>query len=248
MTNRNKVLDFVKAHPGHTQKEISEELGITPTTGQQVNPILRNLIKDGLITRDEQKMPYKYLPVSISFKTVTESQDVKANNDELPTDITRENTLIVVSCTKRKIWNKNPKEKEVYKPARDGYVGKHDWFQKWRVELEQKWKGSPWLILSAKYGFIEPEHPICNYNVTFKYPRTGPITKDSLRNQVRYQTRFFYGNERRLSEFKHVLVKSNVTKGKDTYVELTQAAFESIAYVRKLSDGLWNTVANLPKT
>ena len=42
------------------------------------------------------------------------------------------------------------------------------------------------MILSAKYGFIEPAFEIPGpYNVTFKRKKTGPISTDQLREQVR---------------------------------------------------------------
>ena len=43
-----------------------------------------------------------------------------------------------------------------------------------------------WVILSAKYGFIDPDFLIPGpYNVTFKRRATGPIDAETLRTQVR---------------------------------------------------------------
>jgi len=237
MTNRDRVLSFLRNNPGHTQQEISRSLGITPQ--QQVNQILHALMRQGFVYRNEEGRPYKYYPMSAGVQTSTESRRAKSEEEDILKSITRENTLIVVSCTKRKIWSKNPKEKGIYKQAKYAYIGKDDWFQKWRVELEQKWGKSPWLILSAKYGFIEPEHPIHNYDVTFSKLDTGPLSIESLKNQVLHQPRLLGKNERKLCDFKYVLVKEN--KG-ETYLKKCKQAFPLTARVLKLTDALWTEI------
>jgi hypothetical protein len=93
--------------------------------------------------------------------------------------------LFIVSCTGDKIWQENPNA-DRYVPAKDAYTG----------ETVRSWLANPlssekrWLILSAKYGFIEPDHPICDYNVTFNDEKTGPVSDETLRNQVLYQYRW----------------------------------------------------------
>jgi len=48
--------------------------------------------------------------------------------------------------------------------------------------------GDAWVILSAKYGFVGPEHIIAGpYDVTFKRSSTGPIDDRSLQRQIRDQ-------------------------------------------------------------
>ena len=68
----------------------------------------------------------------------------------------------------------------------------------WLNEYQPKLKDYPWIILSAKYGFMEPEHPIGNYDVNFSKLESGPVSEDSLRNQVRYQNRRLNNELRRL--------------------------------------------------
>ncbi len=96
-------------------------------------------------------------------------------------------TLVVVGCTKRKIWDDDPSA-PLFVPARDAYTGPSlpEWVRQGRDEPS----GARWLFLSAKYGFIEPDHPIGRYDVTFSQPASGPISSDSLRAQVRHQTRW----------------------------------------------------------
>ena len=96
-----------------------------------------------------------------------------------------EGILYVVMCTKNKIWDKKSSTAK-YIPAREAYTGES--FKKWLRKQESK--TYPWLILSARYGFIEPDHPIPCYDVSFTLPGTGPISDETLRNQVLYQTRF----------------------------------------------------------
>ena len=94
--------------------------------------------------------------------------------------IASDNTLYIVNCTKKKIWDLDP-HAPPFVPAIIAYQGTS--FKKFLEYVNRKnikW----WLILSAKYGFIEPWHPIENYNVTFSEEETGPITDDTLRNQV----------------------------------------------------------------
>jgi hypothetical protein len=48
--------------------------------------------------------------------------------------------------------------------------------------------GTPWVVLSAKYGFIAPDLIVAEpYEVSFKYPVTSPIAIDRLRQQVKEQ-------------------------------------------------------------
>jgi len=234
---KDRVLSFVQSNPGRTQQEISRALNIPPYTGQGVNPILRKLTTEGLIKRERQKRSYKYYPVSTSVQASAQLQHPEDNEEDMLKNCTKENLLIVVSCSKQKVWgeeNWGP----AYVPAIHAYTGDD---VTWLRNNVPKGRGFHCLILSAKYGFIEPEHPIHNYNVTFNEPETGPISADSLKNQVCCQCRLFSGKEKKLSEFRYVLVK-----GSDTYVKKTQAAFDSIAVVQKLTDELWNKiVANL---
>lgn len=69
-----------------------------------------------------------------------------------------------------------------------------------------------WVILSAKYGFIEPDHPIHEYNVALSNDETGPIDLVSLIRQAKYQTRILHLHEKdykKLIEFDKIYVYSN---------------------------------------
>jgi hypothetical protein len=44
--------------------------------------------------------------------------------------------------------------------------------------------GDRWMILSAKYGFLDPDELINDYNVTFKKRKTNPISIAKLQEQV----------------------------------------------------------------
>jgi hypothetical protein len=102
-------------------------------------------------------------------------------------------------------------------PARDAYRGKaiSSWLQDSRAETER------WLILSARYGFIDPDQPIENYDVTFSRPATGPITVDALTAQVEHQV--LWPDARPIRQFSRVIVH-----GGDAYFERVRLAFSGV--------------------
>jgi hypothetical protein len=88
--------------------------------------------------------------------------------------------LVIIPCGSAKVWSRSPDTGAV--PARDAYVGPP--FKVSRAFAERF--GDRWLILSAKYGFIAPDFPIPGpYDVTFKEPRTDPLTVELLLQQAR---------------------------------------------------------------
>lgn len=99
-------------------------------------------------------------------------------------------TLIVVACSKKKVWDVDENAPE-FVPARMAYQG-DDFrsFLRWAEDNGLEQRGFRWLILSAKYGYIEPWHPISNYDVTFNDETTGPISDETLYRQVMCQTRW----------------------------------------------------------
>jgi hypothetical protein len=134
---------------------------------------------------------------------------LKLQEQSEPTD----DTLFIVSCTKEKIWDSNPNALQ-YVPAKDAYIGK----------TIRNWLDNPlssqkrWLILSSKYGFIEPNHPICNYDVSFNDEKTGPISDETLRRQVLHQCR--WKDKKPIRDFKNIVVL-----GGETYFEKVKSAF-----------------------
>ncbi len=86
---------------------------------------------------------------------------------------------IVIPCTKRKIWDASPNTGPV--AARDAYTGPA--FMTWRAFAEDS--GSPWFILSTKYGLIEPQVAISNYNIPISEAETDPEFLERLRAQIK---------------------------------------------------------------
>lgn len=87
-------------------------------------------------------------------------------------------TLVIVPCGRSKIWSKNPHLGPI--PARDAYTG-----APFKVNREFAEKMSDrWIILSAKYGFIDPGEPVKQYEVTFKRMSTNPVSVVTLRKQA----------------------------------------------------------------
>jgi hypothetical protein len=92
--------------------------------------------------------------------------------------------------------------------ARDAYTSIY--FQKNRAYAELF--GNRWVVLSAKYGFVDPDFVIPGpYNVTFNDPASSPVSATTLYGQVRTQG---------LDQFEHV-----VGLGGSEYRALVQQAF-----------------------
>jgi hypothetical protein len=89
--------------------------------------------------------------------------------------------LVIVPCGQSKIWKNQPKRGP--EKAKNAYTGAPFKVNKAFAEKFSSKPPDKWVILSAKYGFIEPEFEIENYNVTFKKPLTKPITFSELRQQ-----------------------------------------------------------------
>jgi hypothetical protein len=113
--------------------------------------------------------------------------------------------LVVVSCGKEKIWKRRPHLGPT--PARDAYTSsKFKASRRYADRFAERW-----LILSAKYGLIEPEFLIPeNYNRSFYHPDAVGIPE--LRQQVA---------TKRLHTFKTVGVL-----GSDVYWQRVTAAFD----------------------
>ena len=130
-------------------------------------------------------------------------------------------TLFIVQCTRNKIWT-DPSENREFVPAKQAYIGGGDEPYAEFVDSLKKQvpKDARWLYLSAKCGFIEPDHPISNYNVTFSDPATGPISYETLANQVTSQWR--WKDQVRLTMFARVVVC-----GGPVYLNRVKCAFSS---------------------
>lgn len=136
-----------------------------------------------------------------------------------------EHVLFVVSCTKSKIWDSDS-ETSYYVPAKDAYKGKTvTEFKKWRDLNNFEERGFKWLILSGKYGFIEPTQPISHYDVTFSNPQSGPISVESLIRQVKGQKR--WEEQIRLDSFGKIYCLAN-----EVYLNRVRCAFESNDVIR----------------
>lgn len=88
--------------------------------------------------------------------------------------------LVVVPCGSSKIWSKFPESKATR--ADEVYIG-----PSFKVNrgFAQKF-ADKWVILSAKYGFIEPSFVIPeNYDVSFNDPATNPISLNELKAQAK---------------------------------------------------------------
>lgn len=119
-------------------------------------------------------------------------------------------TLVIVPCGRAKIWDVEPKAGPT--PAREAYRG-----APFKVNKEYAVRfADRWVILSAKYGFIDPDFSIpANYNVTFTLSETCPITSAELQRQA---------GEEGLLGFQTV-----VALGSTTYAQMVREAFRGSA-------------------
>ena len=87
--------------------------------------------------------------------------------------------LVIIPCGKGKVWDRKPHAGAVR--ARDAYTG-----APFKVNREYaETFGSRWIILSAKYGFVNPDFLIPEpYNVTFKKRSSGPVSVAKLKEQI----------------------------------------------------------------
>ena len=87
--------------------------------------------------------------------------------------------LTIVQSGDAKVWKKSPEVGSV--PAKDAYTSLY--FKKQCSYASQT--SDRWVILSAKYGFLNPDEPIQDYDTSFKKRSPRPISFGALRQQVR---------------------------------------------------------------
>lgn len=116
-------------------------------------------------------------------------------------------SLVVVPSGRRKIWENKPNARPTL--AKNVYTG-----PPFKVNREYAETFSDkWVILSPKYGFIEPDFIIPeDYNVNFNDPKTNPISLSELREQAKD----------RFSEYPCI-----VALGGKTYANLVIETFKS---------------------
>ncbi len=96
-------------------------------------------------------------------------------------------TLIIVPCGVAKVWDRNQERGPT--PAKDAYTGAP--FIVNRAYADRR--ADRWVVLSAKYGFINPDFMIPGpYNVTFKSPSAEVVTISTLQTQARQQGLYDY--------------------------------------------------------
>jgi len=82
--------------------------------------------------------------------------------------------IIVIACGKKKC-------KQIECEAKDAYIGSSFCLKRKYAELSQR----PWLILSAKYGFLHPNDRInSNYNQTITTKNDIEILENVIRQQI----------------------------------------------------------------
>jgi len=88
--------------------------------------------------------------------------------------------LVIIPCGAGKVWDSDSTRGPCR--AKEAYTG-----SPFKVNRKYAEKfAEKWVILSAKYGYINPDFVIPgDYNVTFKDQRTQPVSSSVLKEQVR---------------------------------------------------------------
>lgn len=89
-----------------------------------------------------------------------------------------EHLLIIIPCGKSKIWKKEPYRGLVR--SKHAYTGAPFKVNK---EFAEKF-ADRWMILSARYGLIDPDEPIMDYEETFLRPGPNTIKLHVLIQQI----------------------------------------------------------------
>ncbi len=121
------------------------------------------------------------------------------------------NTLCIVPCGKKKIWEKKPDKGPV--KARNVYIGA---FAKKCRKYAEKHYPSSWCIISAKYGFLFPDDMVPGpYNVSFNDKSSNPISVKELEKQVIEKDLNKYDNLVVLGGKKYINIIGKVFPDKD---------------------------------
>lgn len=88
--------------------------------------------------------------------------------------------LVIIPCGQGKIWDKQPEAGA--EQAQYAYTG-----APFKVNMEYaECIADRWVILSAKYGFIDPDFMIPeSYNISFKKKSSKPVSLDLLISQIK---------------------------------------------------------------
>jgi len=127
--------------------------------------------------------------------------------------------LVIVPCGSSKIWDKFPKSRATR--AEEVYIGAPFKVNKaFARNFADKW-----VILSAKYGLIEPNFIIPeNYDISFNDPTTNPISLGELKAQAK---------ENFLEDYDVVIVL-----GGKRYTEIVKKVFSMRTKVIAPTEGL----------
>ena len=89
-------------------------------------------------------------------------------------------TVYIVSCTRKKYWDVYKATEPKTLPAKDAYKGST--FLRWLQYVEQN--DVTWYIFSSKYGIIEPDYLIENYDIHFIRDSDKAIPEHMLLRQI----------------------------------------------------------------
>jgi len=105
-------------------------------------------------------------------------------------------TLCIITCSEQKIWDKHKDQKNIPKKAKEAYTGK---ITKLGIKFAEKFFNGNYAILSAKYGLLNPDELICNYNLHIK--NLCKKEREELINKIKNQIK-----EKNLNTYDEIIV------------------------------------------
>jgi len=124
-------------------------------------------------------------------------------------------TLCVIQCGKKKIWDVKPWLGKV--PAKEAYISS---YVRTLIKYAEKFHRNSWVILSAKYGFLHPWELIENYNISFNDIEITNELIQKLRKQANEKGLMKYDKIIVLAGSKYCQICELVFQGKKIYTPI----------------------------
>ncbi|MGB9937851.1 MAG: DUF6884 domain-containing protein [Methanobacterium sp.] len=126
-------------------------------------------------------------------------------------------SLCIVPCGKKKIWDKIPNAGPIN--AKDVYIGP---FAKKCKQYAEKFYSESWIIISAKYGFLKPDDIVPDYyDVCFHDKKSNSISIEELKKQIK---------EKNLDKYDKIIVL-----GGKYYTEMIKNVFPTKIVINPLN-------------
>ena len=158
--------------PSHAQGELAKHFGVDPGQAHTAGDDVETLFG----------IWQKLIPLVQQYVGQLRQASVETNKIKESTEQTE---VAIVGCGRRKVWTPDsypesqvPEGIPEFVKAKDAYLSER--FKVARAEAETAQK---WMILSGKFGLLDPEAPIGDYNVQITDPQA--IKPEDLAQQIK---------------------------------------------------------------